>query len=126
LAPGTVVVGASTSGRFSCRRVRFTDFLLGRSFQRRLIALLGGLQARHQLAQNTQCVNGYQRGAERVALAFGFEHPTRQRAKRSVRKLTEGAFATLVPHSPPNREGLAKQRMPAIVNRHRLKIMGTR
>jgi hypothetical protein len=85
---------------------RFIHSLLWGLTQRSHIATGRRPQRFDQVAKRGERFNGNQRGAERKVHGFRLEHPTGQRANRSVRKFAEDVFTVAVLHALVNTQRL--------------------
>jgi hypothetical protein len=81
------------------------------------------MQTRDQIAKSSQRFNRDQRRSKREAGALRTEHPSRQRADRSVGQFDEQMLSVTVFHALMNTQLLAGEWMPMIVDGCRLENM---
>jgi hypothetical protein len=87
---------------------RFIHSLLWGLIQRRHIATGRRPQGSDQVAKRGERFNGNQRGSEWEVHSFRPEHPTGQRANRSVRKLAEDVVPVAILHALVNAQCLTE------------------
>ena len=102
----------------------FIDSLPRRSYRRSLIATVDATQGIEQIAERRERVDGDYGRAECRLCTGGIEHPRRQRAERVIGESTEDVLAMPIACAPPYRQRLAVQRMPPVIHRDRLRMMG--
>ena len=86
---------------------------------------MGARQTRQQVSQGGQSLDRDDRSAEREPFGARLQHPAREGADRPVRQFAEQVLAEAVPYTLADAQGLTEQRVPPVVNRGGLRIMGT-
>src|SRR5215469_27059 len=115
-------------GKCNCVRLigfsdRFIHYLRRRLRQKSLIAGRRSLPSSQYIAEFRECLNRNEGRAHRKLCTLCAEHPHRKGTECVVGKLTENQFSIARFHPPVYAQRLTKQRMPAVVHRHRFKTM---
>jgi hypothetical protein len=94
--------------------------LLPRSF----IAIGGCAPSTEYVAKIVERFDGNQRSAERELCALRTQHPRGKRTEGVIRKLAEDLLSLAALDALVHTQGLAKERMPAVIDGHRFEMIG--
>jgi hypothetical protein len=99
-------------------------FLLKRWLQRSLIAISSKSQGGEQIAKFQERVDRNQRRAEGELRAFRIQHPSRDRKGGTIRTTTDEELSLARLLSVIHRKRISTERMPLVINRDYLKMVG--